>query len=262
MDLRPHLAPQHREPVILPAVEVEGLSVRYRLAHERAVTLREYAIGATRGSVRAETFWALRGVSFAVEPGEILGVVGSNGAGKSTLMKALARVVIPAEGHVVVRGQVAPLIELGAGFNPELTGIENILLYGSMLGRDRRELRRRVDAITEWAELESFIDVPVRTYSSGMLARLGFAVATDAAPDVLIVDEALAVGDGAFRQRSTERLQSMINRGTAVLLVSHDLEVIGSRSDRVLWLDHGCARRLGAVGPVLGAYRAYLEGRG
>jgi ABC-2 type transport system ATP-binding protein len=245
-----------------PAVLAEGLSVRYRLAHEQPRTLRDYAIRASRGGVRREPFWALRDVSFEVAPGEILGVVGSNGAGKSTLMKALARVVLPTEGRVVVRGHVAPLIELGAGFNPELTGIENVLLYGSMLGRDHRELRRRVGAITAWAELENFIDVPVRTYSSGMLARLGFAVATDVAPDVLIVDEALAVGDGSFRRRSAERLDQMITAGTAVLMVTHDMAQVRGRSSRVLWLDGGRTRALGDPTTVLDEYEATMRGEG
>jgi ABC-type polysaccharide/polyol phosphate transport system ATPase subunit len=255
------LAHEHREPVTEPAVDVTSLSVSYRVRHGQATTLREYLGSARGGRTRPQTFWALRDVSFAVPRGEVLGVVGANGAGKSTLMKALARVVLPAAGHVVVRGRLAPLIELGAGFNPDLTGIENILLYGSMLGRDRSELRRRVDAIAEWAQLGDFIDVPVRTYSAGMLARLGFAVATDVAPDVLIVDEALAVGDGAFRRRSSDRLEQLIATGSAVLLVSHNIEDVRQRSARVLWLDQGQIRRLGDPGDVIDEYSAEMRQR-
>jgi ABC-type polysaccharide/polyol phosphate transport system ATPase subunit len=237
-----------------PAVDVTSLSVSYRVRHGQATTLREYLGNARGGRIRPQTFWALRDVSFAVPRGEVFGVVGANGAGKSTLMKTLARVVLPAAGHVVVRGRLAPLIELGAGFNPDLTGIENILLYGSMLGRSRTELRGRVDAIADWAQLGDFIDVPVRTYSSGMLARLGFAVATDVAPDVLIVDEALAVGDSAFRRRSADRLEELIGTGSAVLLVSHNIEDVRQRSSRVLWLDQGQIRRLGDPGEVIDEY--------
>jgi ABC-type polysaccharide/polyol phosphate transport system ATPase subunit len=191
-----------------------------------------------------------------VAPGEVLGVIGPNGAGKSTLMKMVARVLPPTKGRVVVRGLVAPMIELGAGFNPEMTAYENIILYGTLLGRTPGQMQERVASICDWADLNDFIDVPTRSYSSGMLARLGFSVATDIHPEVLVVDEVLSVGDAAFQEKSKHRMMEMIDHGAAVLFVSHALETVKQLSDRVLWLDHGTVQGVGGPSEVVSAYRA------
>jgi ABC-type polysaccharide/polyol phosphate transport system ATPase subunit len=239
---------------VTKAVEAEGVSLAYRLTRDRAGTMKEFAINVVKRNVQREEFWAVRDVSFTLSPGEVLGVIGPNGAGKSTLMKMVARVLPPTEGRIVVHGVVAPMIELGAGFNPEMSAYENIVLYGTLLGRTPSQMRERVDAISEWAELTDFIDVPIRSYSSGMLARLGFAVATDIEPDVLVVDEVLSVGDTAFQEKSKGRIQHLIESGAAVLFVSHDLETVAKMSDRVLWLDHGRTVMVGEPAEVVDAY--------
>jgi len=236
------------------AVKAAGVSLAYRLTRDRAGTMKEFAINMVKRQVKREEFWAVRDVSFSLSPGEVLGVIGPNGAGKSTLMKMVARVLPPTEGRIVVRGVVAPMIELGAGFNQEMSAYDNIVLYGTLLGRTPSQMRDRVDAISEWAELTEFIDVPIRSYSSGMMARLGFAVATDIEPDVLVVDEVLSVGDTAFQEKSKTRIKKLIDSGAAVLFVSHALETVKEMSDRVLWLDHGRAVMVGDPDEVVDAY--------
>ncbi len=240
----------------VPLIEVQSVSLSYQMAHDRAGTLKEFTMQFLRRQTRTEQFFALNDVSFQVERGEVFSLIGANGAGKTTLMKIVARVLPPTGGRVVVRGVVAPMIALGAGFNPEMAGFENIVLFGTLLGRDPDEMRDRAPAIAEWAELTDFLDVPIRSYSSGMLARLGFAVAADVDPDVLVVDEVLAVGDESFQRKSTLRMQTLMNGGTAVLLVSHDLPTVETLSHRVLWLDHGQVRMLGDPKKVVAAYRA------
>ena len=237
-------------------IEVTDASLAYRLARGRAGTLKEFLIGAVKRQVRYERLWALKGVSFKVGRGEVFGVIGPNGAGKSTLMKMLARVLPPTGGRVIVRGSVAPMIELGAGFNAELTGYENIVMYGTLLGRTPQVMRERVATIAEWADLTEFVDVPLRSYSSGMLARLGFAVATDIQPEVLVVDEVLAVGDAAFRAKSEARMLEMIKNGASVVLVSHDMNAIRKLASRAMWLDHGEVKMIGDPAEVVAAYEA------
>lgn len=237
-----------------PAVEAEKVSLAYRLTRDRAGTMKEFAINVVKRQAQREQFWAVREVSFTLSPGEVLGVIGPNGAGKSTLMKMVARVLPPTDGRMVVRGVVAPMIELGAGFNQEMSAYDNIVLYGTLLGRTPSQMRDRVSPISEWAELTEFIDVPIRSFSSGMLARLGFAVATDIEPDVLVVDEVLSVGDTAFQEKSKTRIQNLIDTGAAVLFVSHDLEAVKQMSDRVLWLDHGRTVMVGDPATVVDAY--------
>ncbi|MDX6511376.1 MAG: type transport system ATP-binding protein [Gaiellaceae bacterium] len=239
----------------MTAVELRDVSFAYRLHHRRSGTFKEHAIHALGGQGPHVWHWALRDVSVTVEPGAVLAVVGPNGAGKSTLLKLIARVLPPTSGRVVVRGLVAPLIELGAGFDAELTGEENLVLYGAMLGHHPRVLRRRAAAVAEWAGLEDFMDVPLRSYSSGMLARLGFAVATEARPDVLLVDEVLAVGDAAFQIRSRERIDEIIRGGTAVVLVSHALDAVCELADEVVWLDGGRVLGRGEPAAVTTSYR-------
>jgi ABC-type polysaccharide/polyol phosphate transport system ATPase subunit len=239
---------------VTPAVEAEKVSLAYRLTRDRAGTMKEFAIKTVKRQTQREQFWAVQEVSFTLRPGEVLGVIGPNGAGKSTLMKMVARVLPPTEGRMVVRGVVAPMIELAAGFNQEMSAYENIVLYGTLLGRTPSQMRERVGPISEWAELTEFIDVPIRSYSSGMLARLGFAVATDIEPDVLVVDEVLSVGDTAFQEKSKGRIQQLIDSGAAVLFVSHDLNTVKEMADRVLWLDHGRTVMVGDPATVVDAY--------
>jgi ABC-2 type transport system ATP-binding protein len=239
-----------------PVIEAMDVGLAYRLAHNRVGSMKEFAISLLRRQVQYQKLQALQGVSFTLRRGEVLGIVGHNGAGKSTLVKVVARVLPPSDGRIIVRGSVAPMIELGAGFNTELTAEENIVLYGTLLGENPRRMRELVGEITEWAGLEEFRDVPVRSFSTGMLARLGFSVATKTRPDLLVVDEVLSVGDEAFQRKSRARIDEMIAGGTAVVLVSHDLTTVASISDRVLWLDHGQIKMLGAADQVVPAYSA------
>jgi ABC-2 type transport system ATP-binding protein len=237
-----------------PAIEVRELGFSYRLVRNRPGTVAELAITALRRQIRHEWLAALDGVGFTVERGELLAVVGANGAGKTTLLKILGRVLPPTRGRVIVRGLTAPIIELGAGFNADLTGLENAVLYGGLLGHDPRWLMQSAGQIAAYAGLEGFMDVPLRAYSSGMVARLAFAVATLGEPEVLLIDEVLAVGDETFRRRSAERIDELIHGGTAVVLVTHGLEVARERADRVLWLDHGRPLALGDPDEVVDAY--------
>lgn len=237
------------------AIKLESVSVRYRVPHERIPTIKEYTIRALRRRLHYEDFWALHEVDLEVRRGEIFGIVGANGAGKSTLLKVVARVLRPTKGRARVWGAVAPLLELGAGFDYELTGRENIFLNGAILGFSRDHITRRLDRIIDFAELREFIDAPLRTYSSGMLARLGFAIATDAEPEILIVDEILAVGDAAFQRRSSERIQSFHQNGSTIFLVSHDLATVRNLCHRALWLRRGKVAALGPTDEVLQQYQ-------
>jgi len=241
------------------AIEVSEVGLAYRLSRSRSGTFKEFAIQMLKRQLTYEELWALSGVSFSVERGEVFGVIGPNGGGKSTLMKIMARVLPPTKGRVVVRGSVAPMIELGAGFNGELTGSENIIMYGTLLGRSPEAMRDRVEAIAEWAELSEFLDVPLRAYSTGMLARLGFSVATDTKPDVLIVDEVLSVGDASFQTRSAARMKELIGDGATVVIVSHDLPTIATLADRTMWLDAGSSMGIGDSGTVVSAYKRSVE---
>ena len=236
-------------------ITVDDVSLAYTLSRDRAGTVKEFAFQLLKRQVTSERFLAVKGVSFEVQRGETVALIGRNGAGKTTLMKVVARVLPPTEGRVVVKGRVAPMIALGAGFNNELNAIENIVLFGTLLGRDPDEMRGRAEAIGEWAELTEFMDVPIRSYSSGMMARLGFAVAADVDPDVMVVDEVLSVGDESFQRKSFERMQSLMAGGTAVLLVSHVLDKVLEVADRVIWLEKGTIRMEGDPEDVVARYR-------
>jgi ABC-type polysaccharide/polyol phosphate transport system ATPase subunit len=240
-------------------VEVTDVSFAYRLARNRAGTFKEFALQLLRRQVTIEKLWAVQHASFKVRRGEVFALIGPNGAGKTTLMKIVARVLPPSGGRVIVRGTLAPMISLGAGFNPELTGYENIVLYGTLLGRDPQDMRQSSDRIAEWAGLTEFMDVPVRSYSSGMLARLGFSIASDIDPDVLVVDEVLAVGDEAFQRKSFERMEAMMNAGTAVLLVTHQLDTVVEMADRAMWLDKGRVKMVGDPEEVVSLYRESVQ---
>jgi ABC-2 type transport system ATP-binding protein/lipopolysaccharide transport system ATP-binding protein len=238
------------------AVQLEGVSVHYRLPHERILTFKEFAIQWMRGRVTYDDLMALSDVHLRITPGESIGIIGRNGAGKTTLMKVIARVLRPSEGTVHIRGKVAPLLELGAGFDMELSGRENVFLNGAILGRSRREMQRRFDWIVEFSELGHFIDAPLRTYSTGMVARLGFAVATDVEPDILLIDELLSVGDLEFQRKCTERIETILQRGATLILVSHSPESVLQLCSRVVWLEQG---RVVADGPAPDVVEAFVK---
>ena len=238
----------------IPLVEVTDASVTYRIRHGASPTLKETVINSIKREKLDVEINALNEISFAVNPGEILAVVGRNGAGKSTLLKLLARVLPPTSGRVIVRGTVAPMIELGAGFNGELTGRENVVLYGTLLGRKPKEMERRVTEIAAWADITESIDLPLRTYSSGMVAKLAFAVATDAKSDVILIDEVLSVGDAEFQEKSKARLKEMFKKDAAVILVTHDASAVRELATKAIWIDHGKVKAYGDVEQVLDSY--------
>lgn len=237
-----------------PLINLEGVSLMYRVPRHHAGSLKETLVRLARRGIAYTSLVALQNVTLTVEPGEVLGVIGSNGAGKSTMMKILARVLPPTEGRVRVRGRVSPMIELGAGFNPEQTGFENIVLYGALLGRDARHMKRRASEIAEWAGLADYLDAPVRTYSSGMVARLAFSVAVDVEPDVLLIDEILSVGDAAFQAKSGRRMAELISGGAAAVLVSHQMAQVVTHCHRTLWLERGVVQMFGPTEQVVSAY--------
>jgi ABC-type polysaccharide/polyol phosphate transport system ATPase subunit len=236
-------------------VAVDSVSFTYTIRHGGATSLKDAAMNSIRRMTNDVKVNALSNVSFTIEAGEVLGVVGRNGAGKSTLLKLLAKVLPPTSGVVRINGEIAPMIELGAGFNPELTGVENIVLFGVLMGNSTKSMKSKVLEIAQWAGLEEHMHLPVRTYSTGMVARLGFAVATFKQAELLIVDEVLAVGDADFQKKSSERMHQLIAEGQATVLVSHDLDVVAKLATKVLWLDHGKQMALGSPSKVLRAYR-------
>ena len=236
-------------------IEVSDLDLNYVIRHGRASTIKEAAISAVKRINLDINVNALKDINFTVDRGEVLAIVGHNGAGKSTLLKILSRVLPPTSGVVKVRGNVAPMLELGAGFNPELSGEENILLFGVLLGNSIKDMQSKAIEIADWAGLIDHIKLPLRTYSSGMVARLAFAVATFQKSDVLIIDEILGVGDADFQKKSRTRILDLIGDGEATILVSHDLTAVEDLATKVLWLDHGRQMALGPTQEVLDAYR-------
>ena len=240
-------------------IEAEGLSMRFNLGIERGFSLKQWFVDAPRRKIRERNeFWALRSVSFSVRRGEVVGLVGANGAGKSTLLKLVAGVMKPTEGSVRCGGTVCPMIELGAGFDPQLTARENIYLNGAIMGYSKAFLDSRFDAIVDFSELRSFLDVPVQSFSSGMTARLAFSIAVQVDPEILIVDEILSVGDAAFQAKSEEKMLQMIRGGTTVLFVSHSVEQIRKLCSRALWLERGVLREAGDCDTVCGHYLTSL----
>jgi ABC-2 type transport system ATP-binding protein len=236
-------------------VRLDDVTVSYHVPSERINTFKEYAIRRIQGKVSHREFLALEHIFLEIKRGEVFGIIGNNGAGKSTLLKVVARVLFPTLGRVRVNGRVAPLLELGAGFHPELTGRENVFLNGAILGFTHAEMQNNLERIVDFAELGGFIDAPMRTYSSGMWARLGFAVATDDRPDILIVDEILAVGDENFQQKCANRIQQFREEGTTILVVAHNMDLIQSMCQRAVWLDHGHVKIIGTPQEAIKAYR-------
>ena len=240
------------------ALALENVSVEYFLPNEKIATLKEYAIRFVQRKIHYNTFMALKNLSLSVQKGQIFGVLGRNGAGKSTLLKVISRVLEPTEGRVWIQGKVYPLLQLGAGFHPELTGIENIYLNASLLGHTREEVDQKLDSIADFAEIGDFIHAPLRTYSSGMMARLGFSVATAWIPDVLILDEILSVGDAAFVWKCSNRIEEFRNSGATILLVSHSIDMVKDMCQRAALLDHGQLIAIGDAIDIAEEYRKMI----
>lgn len=238
------------------ALKVDDVSIRFNLSKEKTDSLKEFVIKSIKREIMFNEFWALQGVSFELKKGDRLGILGLNGAGKSTLLKIVAGVYKPTTGTVEKHGKLAPLLELGAGFDPQYTGAENIYLYGSVLGMSREFLEEKFDDIVAFAELKKFIDVPLKNYSSGMRARLGFAIATLVEPDILILDEVLSVGDAKFRKKSEKRVMDMFDKGVTVLFVSHSLEQVQRLCNKAIILEHGQVIAYGDTEIVSKVYEA------
>lgn len=235
-------------------IEVNDVTMRFRMNSDKILSLKEFVTTALRGKLKYQEFTALERVSFKVRKGETLGLIGRNGAGKSTLLKVISGILKPTEGSVQCHGNVVPMLELGSGFDFDLTGKENIFLNGAILGYSEDFLKEKYQEIVDFSELGGFIEVPIRNYSSGMLARLAFSIATVVKPEVLIVDEILSVGDSNFQEKSRERMLDLMGGGTTVLFVSHGLEQIRGMCSRVLWLEHGQVKMLGETKAVCDAY--------
>lgn len=241
------------------AVKVDHAAVRFNIASERVDNLKEYFIKLVKHELMFKEFMALKDVSFEVKRGEAWGIIGTNGSGKSTLLKLICGILKPYQGSVKVNGSIAPMIELGAGFDGDLTASENIFLNGAVLGYDKKFMQEHFDEIVAFAELQDFLEMPIKNYSSGMAARLGFAIATVVRPDILICDEVLAVGDYAFQQKCERRMNEMRADGTTLLYVSHSIESVQSVCDHALWLDKGVVRMTGEVNTVSEAYMEALQ---
>ena len=238
-------------------IDVEHVSMRFRMANDKINSLKEYVVAFLEHRLRYEEFLVLDDISFHVDKGAVVGINGKNGAGKSTLLKIIAGVLKPTLGQVIVKGNIVPMLELGSGFDPELTGKENIFLNGAILGYSREFLEQKYDEILEFSELGQFIDMPIRNYSSGMMMRLAFSVATVVQPEVLIVDEILAVGDEGFQNKSKARMVELMGGGTTVLFVSHSIEQIEEMCDRVIWLENHKIKMEDTATVVCEAYRKY-----
>lgn len=235
-------------------IEANSISMGFDMDTNRVTSLKEWVLTWLRGKRSIQAFWALDDVSFDVYKGEVVGIIGRNGSGKSTLLKIISGLFPPTKGSVRVHGRIIPMLELGSGFDPELTGRENVFLNGAILGYSEAFLRERFDEILEFSELGNFIDMPLKTYSSGMMMRLAFSVATVVEPEILIVDEILAVGDEAFQRKSRAKMMELMGGGTTVLFVSHSLGQIREMCNRVIWLDHGKVVMQGEVNTVCNAY--------
>ena len=236
-------------------IDAKNISFAYRVLNKHHSSLKTLFRDFLHGRVAIEDYVAIKDLSFEIKKGETVAIIGKNGAGKSTLLKILARVIEPTTGSISITGQVAPMIELGAGFNSELTGRENILFYSSLLNRDINKVKPRIDEIITWAGVADHLDYQLRTYSTGMVARLAFSVATDEIPDILLIDEILSVGDGEFAIKSRRRLLEIINSGCTVIVVSHDLETVAELAQKVIWIEKGQIKMVGLPTEVIAAYQ-------
>ena len=235
-------------------INVEHVSMRFNLSSEKFDSFKEYVIKSLKKQVSYDEFWALKDVSFEVKRGDSLGLIGLNGSGKSTMLKTIAGVLKPTKGTVTVGGNIAPLIELGAGFDMDLTARENVFLNGALLGYNRAQMEAQYEDIVEFSELRDFMDVPVKNFSSGMVSRLAFAIATIGIPDILIVGEVLSVGDFRFQEKCEARIQNMKDQGTTILFVSHSIEQVKKICNKVVWLDHGVLKMFGDAQEICSIY--------
>ena len=242
------------------AIEVDNVSMKFNLSREKVDSLKDYIFKTIKREIQYNEFWALKNVSFSVEKGDRVGILGLNGAGKSTLLKVISGVFKPTEGHVDKHGKMVPLLELGAGFDPQYTGKENIYLYGAMLGYTKKFIDSKYDEIVEFSELQKFMDVPVKNYSSGMKSRLGFSIATVVEPKILILDEVLSVGDAKFRKISEKKIMSMFDSGVTVLFVSHSLEQVQRLCNKAMILEKGKLIAYGDIDPISEQYSKMIGG--
>jgi ABC-type polysaccharide/polyol phosphate transport system ATPase subunit len=238
----------------MSTIEVTNVSLTYRVLKNKTGSLKELFRDILHRKVRIQNYVALKEVSFTVDSGEVVAIIGKNGAGKSTLLKILAQVLPPTTGKVNVNGSIAPMIELGAGFHPEMTGAENVLFYSTLMGRDINRTKSRTQAIGEWAGVTDHMDFPLRSFSSGMVARLAFATATDEMAEVLLIDEVLSVGDADFQNKSRARMEELIAHGSAVILVSHDMTAVRRLAQKAIWLENGVVKMSGPTEQVVAAY--------
>lgn len=236
-------------------IKVENVSMTYKMTYDKIKSIKEYFMTFIKGKLKYEEFNALKNVSFEVKKGEVVGIIGRNGAGKSTMLKVISGILKPTTGSVITNGNIVPMLELGSGFDHDLTGRENIFLNGAILGYSKEFLLQKYDEIVEFSELGKFINVPIRNYSSGMLMRLAFSIATAVNPEILIVDEILAVGDENFQAKSKARMLELMSGGTTVLFVSHSLEQIKEMCNRVVWLESGEVKMIGDTKSVCDAYK-------
>lgn len=237
-------------------IEVRDLQITYRVLMNKSTSLKELFRDTVKGKVRMLDYVALNDITFEIDKGEVLAILGKNGAGKSTLLKVIAGVLPPTHGEVFVNGRIAPMIELGAGFHPEMTGRENVLFYSALMGRDLKHVKDRVNMIGEWAGVSDHMEFPLRAFSSGMVARLAFATATDENAEVLLVDEVLSVGDADFQRKSRSRMSDLIGGGAAVVLVSHDMDAVLELATKALWLENGQIKMVGNPKDVVAAYES------
>lgn len=240
-------------------VVVDDVSIKFILDQNKVKSLKEFVVRFLSRKVKYEDFWALKNVSFQVEKGDVVGIIGRNGSGKSTILKCIAGIYKPTSGKITINGNIVPMLELGSGFDMEMTGKENIFLNGAILGYSKEFLESKYDEIVEFSELGNFIYEPIRTYSSGMLMRLAFSIATVVNPEILIVDEILAVGDAPFQEKSRARMMELMSGGTTVFFVSHSLEQIKEMCNKVVWLSHGSVKMVGATQEVCEAYENWTE---
>ena len=242
-----------------PAIIVDNVSMKFNLSKEKVDSLKDYIIKSIKKEIKYNEFWALQNVSFTVEKGDRVGILGLNGAGKSTLLKVIAGVFKPTEGSVTKHGKMVPLLELGAGFDPQYTGKENIYLYGAMLGYSKEFIDEKYDEIVKFSELKDFIDVPIKNYSSGMKSRLGFSIATVVSPKILILDEVLSVGDAKFRKKSEKKVLSMFDSGVTVLFVSHSLAQVKRICNKAMILEKGKLIAYGDIDEISEQYEKMID---
>ena len=242
-----------------PAIEVDNVSMKFNLSKEKVDSLKDYVIKMLKKEIHYNEFWALKNISFTVEKGDRVGILGLNGAGKSTLLKVISGVFKPTEGTVNKSGKIVPLLELGAGFDQQYTGTENIFLYGAMLGYSKKFIQEKYDEIVKFSELEKFMDVPVKNYSSGMKSRLGFSIATVVEPKILILDEVLSVGDAKFRKKSENKIMSMFDSGVTVLFVSHSLDQVKRLCNKAMILEKGKLIAYGDIDPISEQYSKMIS---